>query len=261
MKNLIEARNLKKNFQIKKGVFGPRLEVVKAVNDVSFSIKKGETFGLAGESGCGKTTLSRIVLGLLEPDEGEILFEGIKLDKKTSSEITKKMQVVFQDPFSSLNPRWKVRDIIAEGIRKRLSVEEIEIKVNKLLEMVGLSQKDKIKYPHQFSGGQRQRIGIARALASMPEFMVLDEPVSSLDVSVQAQVLNLLKDLQKKFNLTFLFIAHNLSVMEHFCDRIAVMREGVIVEEAAVNVLFENPAHPYTKLLLSCILPITSFQD
>lgn len=256
MKNLIEVKNLKKFFQIKRGVFGPQLEIVKAVNDISFSIKKGEIFGLAGESGCGKTTLSRLILGLLEPDSGEILFEGMRLEEKTATTRKKKMQIVFQDPFSSLNPRWKVLDIIAEGIREKLVVEEIDHRVNNLLEMVGLSKKDKMKYPHQFSGGQRQRIGIARALASQPEFMVLDEPVSSLDVSIQAQVLNLLKDLQKKFNLTFLFIAHNLSIMQYFCDRIAIMYQGMLVEEAPVDVIFENPSHPYTKLLLSCILPM-----
>lgn len=256
MENLLEVKNLKKSFQMKRGIFGPQLEIVKAVGDISFSIKKGETFGLAGESGCGKTTLSRLILGLLEADSGEILFDGIRFEEKTAAAIKKKMQVVFQDPFSSLNPRWKVRDIIAEGIRKKLIIEEIDHRVNNLLEMVGLSKKDRMKYPHQFSGGQRQRIGIARALASEPEFIVLDEPVSSLDVSVQAQVLNLLKDLQKKFDLTFLFIAHNLSIMQYFCDRIAVMRDGVIVEQAPVSVLFQSPSHPYTKLLLSCILPI-----
>ncbi|MFH1857237.1 MAG: ATP-binding cassette domain-containing protein [Candidatus Omnitrophota bacterium] len=253
MRNLIEVRNLMKEFQIKKGLFGPQLEVVKAVDGVSFSIAKGESFGLVGESGCGKTTTARLILGLLDPDGGEVSIEGIKLRKQTLPAVRKKMQVVFQDPFSSLNPRWKVENIIAEGIREKLSSAEKASKVERLLEMTGMDRKDKTKYPHQFSGGQRQRIGIARALASEPEFIVLDEPVSSLDVSIQAQVLNLLKDLQKELNLTFLFISHDLSVVEYFCDRIAVMRSGRIVEEAGTGVLFENPRDPYTKLLISSI--------
>jgi ABC-type oligopeptide transport system ATPase subunit len=256
MEDLIRVQNLKRFFYRKKGLFGPQLQVVKAVDDISFVIKKGESFGLVGESGCGKTTTARLILGLLEPDEGNIFFENIKIDKYTLYSARKKMQIVFQDPFSSLNPRWKIFDIVAEGIKENLSIKEKNERVNQLLEMVGLSSEDKIKYPHQFSGGQRQRIGIARALASKPEFIVLDEPVSSLDVSIQAQILNLLKDLQEKFGLTFLFIAHDLSIVEHFCDRIAVMYKGKIVEEAPTEVLFESPHNPYTKLLLSCILPL-----
>lgn len=256
MNNLIEVKNLRKTFQIKRGLFGPELEVIRAVDGVSFSIGKGESFGLVGESGCGKTTLARIILGLIEADEGEILFEGVKIDRYTLPALIEKMQIVFQDPFSSLNPRWKVKDIITEAVKERFSAAEKDKIARQLLEMVGLSAKDAIKYPHQFSGGQRQRIGIARALAGRPEFIVLDEPVSSLDVSVQAQILNLLKDLQQKLNLTFLFIAHDLSVVEYFCDRIAVMNAGKIVEEALTPLLFKEPREDYTKLLLSCILPI-----
>ena len=260
MGNLIQIENLKKFFAIKKGLFGPQLEVVKAVDGISFFIKKGESFGLVGESGCGKTTTARLILGLLEPDGGEVFFEDAKIDKNSLISIRKRMHIVFQDPFSSLNPRWKVQDIVVEGIKENISPGDKIKKVSQLLEMVGLSSKDKVKYPHQFSGGQRQRIGIARAIATKPEFIVLDEPVSSLDVSIQAQILNLLKDIQEKFNLTFLFIAHDLGIVEHFCDRIAVMHDGKIVEEAPTQTLFERPRHPYTKLLLSCILPLEPTQ-
>jgi len=256
MEDLIQVRGLRKYFSVRRGMFGPQLGNVKAVDGVSFSIKKGESFGLVGESGCGKTTIARLILGLLKPDEGEVLIENIKIDKNNLTSARKKMQIVFQDPFSSLNPRWKVGDIIAEGIGEDILLKGRDEKVEQLLEMVKLAPEDKFKYPHQFSGGQRQRIGVARAIASKPEFIVLDEPVSSLDVSIQAQILNLLKDLQEQFNLTFLFIAHDLSIVEHFCGRIAVMRNGKIVEQAPVPTLFENPRHSYTKLLLSCILPL-----
>jgi len=260
MKDLVRIENLKKFFSIRKGLFGPEMEIVKAVDGISFSVKKGESFGLVGESGCGKTTTARLILGLLEKDDGGIYFSDSRINKSNSPLLRKKMQIVFQDPFSSLNPRWKILDIIAEGIAEKVSAKEEGKKVSQLLEMVGLTNSDKNKYPHQFSGGQRQRIGIARALASNPEFIVLDEPVSSLDVSIQAQVLNLLKDLQEKFSFTYLFIAHDLSVVQHFCDRVAVMYEGKIVEEAPTETLFINPKHSYTKLLLSCILSLEPTQ-
>lgn len=241
---------------MRKGVFGTQLERIKAVNEVSFSIKKGECLGLVGESGCGKTTTARLVMGLLAADKGEIFFNNVLVVKKNMNLFRKKMQIVFQDPFSSLNPRWRVKDIIAEGFFKKFSAKDEDRETERLLGTVGLDKRDKNKYPHQFSGGQRQRIGIARALALKPEFIVLDEPVSSLDVSVQAQILNLLGELKEKFGLTYLFIAHDLAVVEYFCDKVAVMKEGKIVEEGRCKEIFETPKHPYTKLLLSSILPL-----
>lgn len=256
MRNIICVKNISKSFFMRKGVFGPELQKIKAVDEVSFSIIKGECFGLVGESGCGKTTTARIVMGLLTADKGEIFFNNTLVIKKNMNLFRKKMQIVFQDPFSSLNPRWRVRDIIAEGFFKKGSAKEEDRETERLLETVGLDKRDKNKYPHQFSGGQRQRIGIARALASKPEFIVLDEPVSSLDVSVQAQILNLLGELKEKFELTYLFIAHDLAVVEYFCDKVAVMKEGKIVEEGHSREIFSAPKHHYTKLLLSSILPL-----
>lgn len=256
--NLIEVRHLKKYFPIKGGILARTVENVKAVDDVSLFIRKGETLGLVGESGCGKTTVGRTILRLINADGGEILFDGkdiLKYSKKELRKIRHDMQIVFQDPNSSLNPRMLVRDIVGEpliinGMKKG---SELEKKIGSLLEAVGLNAVDMNRYPHEFSGGQRQRICIARALALHPRFIVLDEPTSALDVSVQSQILNLLEDLQKEFQLTYLFISHNLIVVRYLSDRVAVMYLGKIVELAKTEELFDNPKHPYTQALLSAI--------
>lgn len=235
----------------------PRVQL-KAVNGVSFTIRKGETLALVGESGCGKSTVARLLVGLYQPTRGEILFDGqslTRLQTREGRQLRRRLQMIFQDPYASLNPRWRVGRIIAEplkvhGVRDRA---EIEARVDALLEQVGLSPSDRDRYPHQFSGGQRQRISIARALAVRPEFLVCDEPTSALDVSVQAQVLNLMKRLQKELGLTYLFISHNLAVVHHMADRIAVMYLGRVVELAPRNALFERPQHPYTRMLISAI--------
>lgn len=255
---LIRIRNLTKHFPIKKGILNRQVGAVKAVDGISFDIYPNETVGLVGESGCGKTTAGRSLLRLIEPTAGEILYKGqniIGLSAKEMRPLRRNLQIIFQDPYSSLNPRMTVGDIIGEAIRfhKIAAGDNVRTMVQGLLERVGLQPSYITRYPHEFSGGQRQRIGIARALALNPEFIVCDEAVSALDVSVQAQVINLLLDLQEEFNLSYLFIAHDLSVVRHISDRIAVMYLGQIMELADCAELFENPLHPYTQALLSAI--------
>jgi len=255
---LLEVKDLKKHFPIRGGVLGRTVGYVYAVDGVSFKIGIAETLGLVGESGCGKTTVGRCILRLIEPTDGEIRFEGMditKIDNKQMARFRPKMQIVFQDPYASLNPRMTIKDIVGEpmlvnGVARGLALRQ---RVLELLLMVGLSEDHMNRFPHEFSGGQRQRIGIARALSLNPEFMVLDEPTSSLDVSVQAQTLNLLQDLQKKLGLTYLFISHNLSVIKHMSDRIAVMYLGKIVEIASKAELFRSQLHPYTQALFAAI--------
>lgn len=255
---LLEVENLKKYFPITGGVFQRTVGNVKAVDDVSFTINKGESFGLVGESGCGKSTIGRTLLRLLEKTEGKVLFNGVdihSLSKDKMRALRPKMQIVFQDPFSSLNPRIKVGDAIGEALLDHGMVKRKDLKerVIQTLEICGLSAYHYDRFPHEFSGGQRQRIGIARALIMNPEFIVADEPVSALDVSIQAQIINLLSDLQRDKQLTYLFISHDLSVVEHLCDRIGVMYLGSMVEMASKEELFQNPLHPYTKALLSAV--------
>lgn len=261
-KVLLEVSNLKKYYPIKRGMFAKIVGHVKAVDDVSFSIKKGETLSLVGESGCGKTTIAKTILKALEPTEGNIFLHvnGEKIDvsnisKKDEKLLRKSAQMVFQNPFTSLNPRMKVRDIIGEPLQvnKIAKGKKLQEEVEKLMETVGLRKEYLIRYPHAFSGGQRQRIVIARALALRPELVVLDEPVAALDVSIRAQILNLLMDLQEQFNLTYLFISHDLSVVEHISDRVAVMYLGKIVELADSKEIFEDPKHPYTEKLLEAV--------
>ncbi|MCM3729266.1 dipeptide ABC transporter ATP-binding protein [Neobacillus cucumis] len=257
---LMEISHLKKYFPIKQGLFnrikGQAPPVVKAVDDVNFTIYKGETLALVGESGCGKSTTGRSLLRLIEPTDGKVLFEGKNILEHSSQELKKarrEMQIVFQDPYASLHPRMTVAEIIAEPlhIHKVGTMAERGKRVESLMETVGLSSRMKNRYPHEFSGGQRQRIGIAKALALNPKLVICDEPVSALDVSVQAQVINLFKDLQKEFHLTYLFISHDLSVVKHISDRVGVMYLGKLVEIAKTEDLFNRPKHPYTKALLS----------
>lgn len=255
---LLEVTNLKKYFPIKGGVFSQTIGYVYAVDDVSFTVNKGETLGLVGESGCGKSTTGRSILRLIEPTDGKIHFEGqdvIALDKNAMRSLRREMQIIFQDPYASLNPRMTVGSIIGEPleIHKIAKGSEKTERVASLLQKVGLRAEDMRKYPHEFSGGQRQRIGIARALALNPKLIVCDEPVSALDVSIQAQVINLLEDLQEEFGLSYLFIAHNLNVVEHISDRVAVMYLGQIVELASDTDLYNDPQHPYTEALLSAV--------
>ncbi|KOO49101.1 ABC transporter ATP-binding protein [Viridibacillus arvi] len=254
---LLEVKNLKKHFVQNKGFLKGKKSVVKAVDGVDFFIYKGETLGIVGESGCGKSTTGKMIMQLLEPTEGEVFFEGANIVEMPPNDIRhlrKEFQMIFQDPYASLNPGMKVREILREPfIIHGYNKKDIDTKVTELLKVVGLNIYHADRYPHEFSGGQRQRIGIARALALNPKLIVADEPVSALDVSIQSQILNLMKDLQKSFNLTYLFIAHDLSVVEHISDRIAVMYLGNIVELADKQSLYKEPLHPYTQALLSAI--------
>ncbi len=251
---LVEVRNLKQYFPISTGFM--KTTPLKAVDDVSFNIRRGETLGLVGESGCGKTTVGRTLLHLYKPTAGEVIFDGKKVCKETMQEFRRRAQIVFQDPYSSLNPRLTVGDIVSEplDVHKMWKTKaERNERVQELLATVGISSEQATRYAHEFSGGQRQRIGIARALASNPEFIVCDEPVSALDVSIQAQVVNMFEDLQAQLGLAYLFIAHDLSVVKHISNRIAVMYLGHIVEMADANELHRHPAHPYTISLLSAV--------
>ena len=251
---LLDVKNLKKYFNV------GNKKILKAVDDISLQIYKGETLGLVGESGCGKSTFGRTVIHLYDPTDGTVTFDGTKIDKnldtKQRHELCRRMQMIFQDPYASLNPRRKILDIVAEGIDAHglaANKKERDAKVIELLETVGLQAEHADRFPHEFSGGQRQRVGIARALAVNPDFIVCDEPISALDVSIQAQVINLLDDLRHKMGLTILFIAHDLSVVKYFSDRIGVMYYGKMVELADSDELFKHPLHPYTKSLLSAI--------
>jgi ABC-type oligopeptide transport system ATPase subunit len=254
---LLEVRDLVKEFSRKRGLFGGR-SVVRAVDGVSFSVERGATFGLVGESGSGKTTTGRCILRLIEPTAGQVRFDGedvLAFDRARMRRARREMQIVFQDPYSSLNPRMRVGTIVEEPlvIHRIGSRAERRARVTELFELVGLDPTQLARYPHEFSGGQRQRIGLARALALNPSFIIADEPVSSLDVSVQAQVINLLMDLQQRLKLTYLFIAHDLRLVRHICSRVAVMYLGKIVETGPTESLFASPAHPYTRALLSAI--------
>ncbi|MEW6211269.1 MAG: dipeptide ABC transporter ATP-binding protein [Acidobacteriota bacterium] len=256
--NLIEVRGLRKYFPVGNQLFGGGGEMVRAVDDISFAIRRGETFGLVGESGCGKSTTGRCILRLIEPTAGEIRFDGRDLLSISDSDMRKArrdMQIIFQDPYSSLNPRMRVGEIIEEPliIHRAGDRSERRERVMELLNLVGLDAEHAARYPHEFSGGQRQRICIARALALDPRFIVCDEPVSALDVSVQAQIVNLLEDLQSRLGLTYLFISHGLAVVEHISTRVAIMYLGKIVEMASSEEIFNNPVHPYTRALLSAI--------
>lgn len=252
---LLEIKNLTKFFPVNKGLLGTNRSIVKAVDDVSFSIKKGETLGLVGESGCGKTTAGRTIIRLYEPTSGEIHFNGQNITKVEMKPYRKRIQMIFQDPYASLNPRMTVGDIVGEpmDIHNLEKGNDRKEKIYKLLDMVGLSKEHSNRYPHEFSGGQRQRIGIARALAVQPEFIICDEPISALDVSIQAQIVNMLEDLQKNLGLTYLFIAHDLSMVKHISDRVGVMYLGKLIELADSSELYKNPLHPYTQALLSAI--------
>lgn len=256
---MIEVKNLKKQFDIKSSVLGIEQGVVNAVNGVEFKIEKGETLGLVGESGSGKSTTGRLILRLLEPTEGKIYLEGRDISTIPNREfrkLRKDLQIVFQNPYSALDHKMTTYDILVQPLQIHKIVPPLEYKneVERLLEMVGLSPKDSSKFPHEFSGGQRQRIAIAKALATKPKFIVCDEPVSALDVSVQSQILNLTMDLQEQFGLSYLFISHDLSVIRHVSDRVAVMYLGKIVEKGNVDDIFDSPKHPYTKALISAAL-------
>lgn len=255
MQPLLKVEGLKKYYPIRKGFFASRKRYVKAVDHISFQVFPGETLGIVGESGSGKSTLGRTVIRLEEPTEGRILFNSQDISRSTMAELRglrKEMQIIFQDPYSSLNPRKRIGELLAEPMQVHFSLDHstAKQKVNDLLEIVGLSQQHRNRYPHEFSGGQRQRIGIARALTLQPKLIVCDEPVSALDVSIQSQILNLLKELQGEFQLTYLFIAHGLAAVKYVSDRIAVMYLGQIVELAPAQEIFTRPRHPYTQALL-----------
>jgi len=256
--SLLEIRNLKKYFPVGTGLFSRRSGEVKAVDGVDLTIEEGETLGLVGESGCGKSTLGRSILRLIEPTDGEVLFRGknlLGMSHREMREMRREMQIIFQDPYSSLNPRMRVGEIVGEGleIHKLAKGNKKRDRVMELLGQVGLREEHYDRYPHEFSGGQRQRIGIARALAVNPKFIVADEPVSSLDVSIQAQIINLLQDLQEKMHLTYFFISHDLRVVEHISQRVAIMYLGKIVEIAPSDKIYQEAKHPYTRALLSAV--------
>ena len=255
---LLEVRNLRKHFPVRSGVFSRHSGAVKAVDDVSFFVRRGETFGLVGESGCGKTTVGRSVLRLIEPDSGEVRFDGVNVLALSAEELRQRrrdMQIVFQDPYASLNPRMKIRTIVGEpfDIHKTLFGSDREARVEELLKRVGLDSSAMNRYPHEFSGGQRQRIGIARALALNPKLIVADEPVSALDVSIQAQITELLQDLQKQFSLTYLFISHSIPVVEQLSERVGVMYLGKLVEVGSAEQICLAPKHPYTQALIAAV--------
>lgn len=255
---LLQVENLVKHFPIKRGLLQRQVGAVRAVDDVSFNVYKGETLGLVGESGCGKSTTGRTILQLYRPTSGHVHLDGVDLvaaKSETLRHMRRKMQMIFQDPYASLNPRMKVGEIIGEPliVHGIASGKEVEERVQHLLELVNLNPSFSSRYPHEFSGGQRQRIGVARALALQPSFIVCDEPISALDVSIQAQVVNLLEELQEQFHLTYLFIAHDLSMVRHISDRVAVMYLGIIVELTTRDGLYNNPLHPYTQALLSAV--------
>ncbi|MEK4005655.1 ABC transporter ATP-binding protein [Paenibacillus sp. FSL H3-0333] len=258
MTTLLEVRNLKKHYPIRKGFFSKQVGAVKAVDGITLSVEQGETLAVVGESGCGKSTTGRAILRLIEPTEGEIIFGGTDVRSLNTEQLRRfrtDMQMVFQDPYASLDPRWTVQRILEEPLRTHGSAPagELKSRVEQLMEVVGLSPYQAHRFPHEFSGGQRQRIGIARALALNPKFIVCDEPVSALDVSIQAQVLNLMQDLQEQYGLTYMFISHDLSVVKFISDRVAVMYLGRIVELAPTKALFAKPLHPYTQALMSAV--------
>ncbi|MEK3836928.1 dipeptide ABC transporter ATP-binding protein [Paenibacillus sp. FSL M7-0896] len=258
MTTLLEVRNLKKHYPIRKGFFSKQVGAVKAVDGITLSVEQGETLAVVGESGCGKSTTGRAILRLIEPTEGEIMFGGTDVRSLNTEQLRRfrtDMQMVFQDPYASLDPRWTVQRILEEPLRTHGSAPagELKSRVEQLMEVVGLSPYQAHRFPHEFSGGQRQRIGIARALALNPKFIVCDEPVSALDVSIQAQVLNLMQDLQEQYGLTYMFISHDLSVVKFISDRVAVMYLGRIVELAPTKALFAKPLHPYTQALMSAV--------
>ncbi|KYD22246.1 MAG: ABC transporter ATP-binding protein [Caldibacillus debilis] len=255
---LLKVNHLKVYYPVRGGFFRRVVDYVKAVDDISFEIREGETYGLVGESGCGKTTTGRTIIGLLKATSGEILFNDVdltKLKRREFFQYRRDIQMIFQDPYSSLNPKKRILDIVAEPFRnyEKFSPQEEKRRVQELLERVGISPDSIYKYPHEFSGGQRQRIGIARALALKPKLIIADEPVSALDVSVQAQVLNFMKDIQEEFKLSYLFISHDLGIIRHMCDRIGIMYRGRLVEEGTGEDIYTNPQHIYTKRLIAAI--------